>query len=525
MGRFWRWVSRLGVAGAVGLVVGLVFGAGVIYALHNADKLGDNEQRQPAAFSEVGRQTAGVLAARFRPWLRFDTAEHWRPLSITTLLAEQRGGRPAHQYCKRTSPKPTCSPIENEAAFNQQIGRDGALGLPTYIDLAGERLKHYRGPGRCEPLYDCGAGPGSAIYYHVIQSNDRFYIDYWWFFRFNNFYRTHPRSSCRRESFRHNGVCDEHEGDWEGITVVTPPNEDHRLDYVVYAAHKATFRYAAAGLGLRGMRPEVFIARGSHASYPSPCALGCKQPIAFQGLFDLPESRIDGGTGWERNADRCKPNARGSCLLDLLRPDRGPQAWTAWSGLWGAGCEAVCLGKQGPSSPRSPGLQARYQSPWCSSQGGVFTCDSRALRCSDWLGPLVAVVACDPQVLSAGLRNPTAPDVGSLRLTVKRNRTGKATTPRKETTPGVVQALGDPLAPGDIATVTGGRSQTQLLVRAQSGRFLVEARFDKLALDLHHRAVIRVGEGAEGPSIIAAGRHPVERRIIEIDQPPKAAGR
>lgn len=516
---FGRWVKRLGVAGAVGLAVGLAFGAGVVYALHKADKLGDNEQRQPAAFSEVGQETAGVLAARFQPWLRFDTAEHWRPLSITSLLAEQKGGQAAHRFCKRTSAQPSCTPIASEAAFTQQIGRDGALGVPTYIDLAGKRLEHYRGPGQCNPLFDCGNGPGSAIYYHVTQSNDRFYIDYWWFFRFNNFYRTHPNSICRNQSARRNGVCDEHEGDWEGITVVTPPDDGERLDYVVYAAHKATFRYAAAGLKLRGTRPEVFIARGSHASYPTACAHGCKQPIAFQGLFNLPESDINGGTGWERNADRCKPNARGSCLLDLLRPDRGPQAWTIWPGLWGAGCEAVCRGKQGPSSPRSPGLQARYQTPWCSSQGGVFTCDSRALRCTDWLGPLVAVVACDPQVLAAGLRNPAAPDAGSLTLSVKHRRTSK------ETTPGVVQALGDPLAPGDVATVTGGRSQTQLLVRAQSGRFVVEARFDKLGLDLHHRAVIRVGEGAEGPSIIAAGRQPVERRIIEIDQPPKGAGR
>ena len=32
------------------------------------------------------------------------------------------------------------------------------------------------------------------------------------------------------------------------VTVVTPPNDEDHVDYVVYAAHKGTFRYSASQL-------------------------------------------------------------------------------------------------------------------------------------------------------------------------------------------------------------------------------------------------------------------------------------
>jgi hypothetical protein len=155
----------------------------------------------------------------------------------------------------------------------------------------------------------------------------------------------------------------------------------------------------------------------------------------------LPESSFNGRADWERNRDDCKANEPNSCLLELPRTDEDPQAWTVWPGQWGAGCGEVCGGKPGAASPRSPGLQARYQTPWCSSQAGVFSCDTVALGCSDWLGPVVAAVACDPALLAAGLSNPHTTHRSSLTLAVKGTETNR------ETTPGVVQTLGDPLAP------------------------------------------------------------------------------
>jgi hypothetical protein len=498
------------------LVLGFLVGGGVVFLLHEKNYIGDEEPRQVAAFSEVPEAQAGALAERFRPWLKFDSEEAWRPLNIAHLLEERSNGVPAHLFCPRAASQDDCTGIGDEADFRQQAQEASALGDTTYIDIAGGREDEYRAPGgRCIGLADCGAGPGSAIYYHVLQSNDRFYIDYWWFLRFNNFYLSHPNISCRSETARETGACGEHEGDWEGVTVVTQPGDDEQVDYVVFAAHSGTFRYAASELRLRDQtRPEVYVARGSHASYPQQCSGGCTQPIAVEGLVTLPEGDFDGNEDWERNSEDCAPGATDSCLLPLPRTDDDPQAWTVWPGRWGAGCEEVCGGQPGPGSPRSPGLQARYQTPWCSAQGRAFTCDGAALGCSDWLGPLVVAVACDPALLAEGLRDPSESDTGGLSLTVR----GEEKT--TESTAGVVQALGDPLEAGDTVAVKGSGEEIQVLIRAQEGQFVVEARFDRVNLEAGEVGLVEISSGAEEPNVLLDGHRPVERRIHELDPLP-----
>jgi hypothetical protein len=515
MRRRWARILEFGGLAVLVFLLGFAAGAGVLYLLHSQHWLGDKQVRQVAAFSEVPEGQAADLAARFRPWLRFDSDERWRPLNIVGLLSETKDGAAVHRFCTRLATASTCTPIASATDFRSQADRATALGGDTYVDIAGRSLEKYRGPVPCGgKLLDCGNGARSAIYYHVTQSNDRFYIDYWWFLRFNHFERV-PGQVCLTETGRRSGACDEHEGDWEGVTVVTPPGVDDRIDYVVYAAHKGTFRYAATELGRHGLtRPDVYVARGSHASYPIACTGKCDQPIALQGLVTLPEASFDGKVAWERNGDSCHAGAADSCLLPLPRTDRDPQAWTVWPGQWGAGCADPCGGKPLLNSPRSPGLQARFQTPWCSTSGGAFSCDGRALGCSDWLGPLVAAVACDPAALSAGLNHAEEKHVGNIVLTVK----GEPRT--KETTPGVVQAVEAPLSPGETVTASGGGPGLQILVRARQGRFLTEARFADLGLAPGQQAVVTVAEGAEGPIVTMNGRPPVERRVLEVKPTP-----
>jgi hypothetical protein len=54
-------------------------------------------------------------------------------------------------------------------------------------------------------------------------------------------------------------------------------------------------------------------------------------------------------------------------------------------------------------------------------------------------------------------------------------------------------------------------------VRAQQGRYLVEARFDRLGHG--GEAVIKVTKGTQGPTVLLHGRRPVERRVLRV-QPP-----
>ena len=515
------------VAFAIGIIPGFVLGALVVVVLHDNYSLKPVEQRRVAAFSEVPDDEAGELAGRFRPWLLFDSAEQWRPLNVDRLFKER-----THRFCERPPtaqtgvPGPTlaeapCKRIGNLANFTRLVNDTAPVGSAKYIDLAGSKLDDYRGPDRCGDLLDCGSGPGSAIYYHVTESNDRFYVDYWWFLRFNHFYRSGPRFSCKADFAAKNGICDEHEGDWEGVTVVTPPGEQDRIDYVVYAAHKGTFRYTSPGFRTppgQPTRPVVYVARGSHASYPTKCPRKCIQPapLAFQGLIPLPESRYDGGDSWERNRGRCKPNAPGSCLL-ALRTEQESETWSDWPGQWGNRCGDVCGGRPGANSPQSPGTQSRYQTPACSSQNGLFTCDGKALGCNDWLGPLVVAVACDPDRLANGLTEPKERKTGTFAITVRRKQEEK--TRARETTPGVVQLVGRPLEDGDTVTLTGNARGVEILVRAQRGDRLLETRFDKLNVESGRPLVVSVGTRRGRLTVRLPGHEAAESRVLKLAPP------
>lgn len=512
-GRRRRVLKQVGAGFVAGGLVGLLVGSLVVYGWHRTHRPSAAPAATPAAFSDVAEPQAGVLASRFRPWLEFDRGEPWRPLDVSSLLAEGD-----HRLCARRAGEVTCTPIHRADDFAALVrptdGLDGAqargasAGQGSFLDLAGGKVADYHGPQRCEDreLEDCGSGARSAIYYHATESNDRLYLDYWWFLRFNHFARSHPGISCRVEEGRRSGACDEHEGDWEGVTVVTPPDDDQHIDYVVYAAHKGTFRYAASSLRMKdGTRPVVEVAQGSHASYPNRCDHDCRQPsgLAVDGLIDLPEGDTGGQRPWARDAEDCTPNAAGSCLESLAS-----QPWTTWPGQWGAGCGDACGGSVGASSPRSPGLQTRYQAPWCSTLGGAFTCDSRALRCGDWLGPQVVLVACHPGVLSESQRASETVETGRLAVDV-----GGAER-SQETTPGVVQALGPPLRPGDGATVVADGPATQILVRSEQDGVVAEDRFAGLGAAAGTHIAVTVVAGAEAPVVRADGRPPVERRVI-----------
>jgi hypothetical protein len=487
---------------AVGLLVGAVLGAGVVLALHFTNKLPGAGHRQIAPFSGVSDTEAAVLAARFRPWLDFDSAERWRPLNVDSMLNEG-----THQLCKRSGTT-QCVAVRDGAQFDALVRSTSELG--AHLNLAGSDVGQYHGPQKCRsPLLDCGTGPTSAIYYHVTESYDRFYVDYWWYLRDNHV--AFSRGLCFSKDLQRAGVCDEHEGDWEGVTVVTPPDDANHVAYVVYAAHKGAFRYAASSLTMTGTgktRPVVDVANGSHAAYPLACkSEPCFQPVglAAGGLIDVPEGRSDGRAPWARNADSaCDLGGTGSCLISL-----SSQPWTSWPGQWGDGCESACGGAGDVNSPQSPGLQARYQTPWCSTETIGITCDGRPVSCSDWLGPLVQAVICDPAELSRALASSNEVATGHLGLVVG----GKQII--QPTTPGVVQALGDPFQPPATLTAIADGPASEILVRARDNGVTVEDRFANLGLKPGESIPITISPGPNGPIVRAGSSAPVEQRILQ----------
>jgi hypothetical protein len=323
----------------------------------------------------VGAQEAEKLAALYRPILKFDRGERWRPLNVDRLLVESDENGPVHRLCDGVEADELHCPAITAAG---QLG--GEPNSPkAYVNFQGTRLggAEHRAvgladcPGEQLPvLQDCDHGPASAIYYRAVRANGRTYVDYWWFLRYNRFAKSSASELCG--SFLTNSKnCFDHEGDWEGVTAVTAVGDPERLDFVDYAAHEGVFRYSLGQIHHEGQRPVVFVANGSHAAYPEACPRNCSQVGKLLG-HSLPEDDTDGSQPWGRN-EPAECDQEPKCLQPL------PTAsWGAFAGFWGS---RKCTGRRSCRlgvPPRSPARQRRYNSPWCfSGPGLVLRCDGR----------------------------------------------------------------------------------------------------------------------------------------------------
>ncbi|HWM11441.1 MAG TPA: hypothetical protein VNO82_18935 [Solirubrobacteraceae bacterium] len=324
---------------------------------------GEVDQRRRAAVL-LPPERARELAVRYRPVLHFDSGEPWRPVNVDQLLLERRlDGLPLHQACRAPW---ACEPLEDVA----QLGGD-----VRYIDFGGTRLggADVSAPGldqcanRWAELLDCDRGPRSAIYYRAVSANDRVYVDYWWFLRYNRFRRWNAAELCSNRMLEPISEipCGDHEGDWEGVTAVTATGDPQRLAYVSYASHEFTVRHPA-GSG----RPNVFVAEGSHAAYPKACPKGCRQIASFF-VVKRPEENTDGKREWGRNDD---VECADSCLLPL--PESG---WSTFVGAWGSEtCESSGRACRLGHGPKSPPRQSRFRFPWCHTPPGAgrLECDT-----------------------------------------------------------------------------------------------------------------------------------------------------
>jgi hypothetical protein len=315
---------------------------------------GPVDQRR-RAFRELTGPRAERLAATFRPILRFAPGERWRPLEIDRFLAERRAGAGIHQLCA-----PGCEELDVAALAAAHGG---------HLDLDGSALSggDYRTPDRgiCPApqrpeLLDCDGGERSAIYYRVVEANDRRYVDFWWFLRFNGLQPVKTETACRDDAV--NKVCPEHEGDWEGVTVVTREGGDD-LEYVDYAQHDGVYRRLVRDPETVDGRPIVYVARDSHAGYPLDCKRSCRGFVL--SALEGPTGRIE----WARNDDSACGGAD-PCLRPF--PAGG---WRAFDGLWGSrGCASrrSCTFARAPQSPWN---QVRSKFPWCYKAGGRQRCD------------------------------------------------------------------------------------------------------------------------------------------------------
>lgn len=335
-----------------------------------------------------GSPTERRLAEALRPRLRFDSGERWRPISVSAFLAEEFEDGRRHELCDYGA-QGSCVPLTSR----DQLVR--SRGEPGYIDIHGEGRNgngyQAAAPGCLEEVHgtevlDCNSGRGAVMYYRRTTHEGRWYWDYWWFFRYSDY--SGFGDTC--ESF----FCGDHEGDWEGITVVTTPTENPEIIGALYAAHAHRVLVRGAELPKAGTHPLVFIADGTHASYPYLCSEKCRQYVS------LPETAHDGAVPWGANSDaECRKHRCVRPLPEVGKP--GAQAlplaggWAGWTGRWGGtcrrgGCERVVRWEP---SPRAPGTQSRFACPWAATRMALPRADNSGLSRSEKVGDAERLIA------------------------------------------------------------------------------------------------------------------------------------
>jgi hypothetical protein len=234
------------------------------------------------------------------------------------------------------------------------------------------------------------------MYVHVREHRGQLYLGYWWFQRFNGS-PWRPEVNCLPGLSISDVTCFDHEGDWEGVTVVLDLVRERLMQHryawanvdpeaVLYDSHGHPIRWRwedlerTADSGSEATHPVVYAAAGSHASYPAACYRDeCDQRLANHRY--TPEGGFDGKRPWtyDPERDQCQdaPGAADGtrtrpCLLALpsTRDGTAGVLWNAFPGRWGAAVCAdpvkICSQVDGP---RSPSLQARFQRPWEAADG------------------------------------------------------------------------------------------------------------------------------------------------------------
>jgi len=230
------------------------------------------------------------------------------------------------------------------------------------------------------------------MYVHVREEQGWLYLGYWWFLRFNTSpYR--PEVNCLPGLGFRKGSCFDHQGDWEGVTVVLRikrrgPDEltldNLEREAVHFDAHGHPVRWRWHDVErVREARDAthtvVYVAVGSHASYPAPCKEdSCTQDLAQSSLGD---GGFDGKVPWAYNAtDNCLAvkgadgqEDRGACLVGLpsTRDGKFGVLWNAFPGRWGAAtCSTFAKACSSGDGPDSPSGQTRFRKPWTVAANG-----------------------------------------------------------------------------------------------------------------------------------------------------------
>jgi hypothetical protein len=268
----------------------------------------------------LGRRSAAAtlaLARAYAPVLRLSSGEPYTPLRLEDYLS-------ASSLHSGTPPR---------GPFLQQ--RPSLFSLPStpgrsYLDLAGaDPNLDSSGYPQIEQRLE-SARPRPTVYWHLARqpSTGRVAIEYWLLYLYNDFY-------------------DQHEADWEGITVFLSGSTPIGVSY---SAHQGRRRSAWANQTSSGTHPIVYVARGSHANYPRPGSYSIRVCWTLSGRHCAATPKVDTATGTGR---QLTPSA-----YDLQEFGGSP-----YTGNWGSGTYILGIGRT-QDQITDPRRRSDYSNPF-----------------------------------------------------------------------------------------------------------------------------------------------------------------
>jgi hypothetical protein len=264
--------------------------------------------------------SAVQLARKYAPVVRLASGEHYQPLRLEDYLTKTvlRTGSPPHGTLTQAQPTLFSLPVTS---------------TPTYLDV--------RGP---EPNFQASkypvieqqlrlARPRPTVYFHLAYEpgQERVAIEYWLFYLYNDFY-------------------DQHEADWEGVTVVL---ENGAPLGAAYSQHQGRTWVAWSALAKSGLHPIVYVARGSHAEYSKAGHYSIRVCWTSRyGRHCSPTPRVDVADG---SGSKLAPAAY----------DLQPFGGTGYTGSWGSGNYVLGVGltKDRITDPRR---RSEYTNPFAA---------------------------------------------------------------------------------------------------------------------------------------------------------------
>jgi hypothetical protein len=268
------------------------------------------------------------LLRRFQPVLRYDSNEQFFADS-----AEQFMVNPGNELRRKRKDAgngavlASATPKGDEAPLTLEF-----LGPKAYADASpvqegdviGVSGKNYREQYR--RLRIAHPELNNVTYAHAIEANGRLWLQYWLWYFYNDYQLSFALGT--------------HEGDWEMVQLRMDDAAGHP-DIAVYAQHRygelrpwEQVEKFAPDL----LRPVVYVARGSHASY-------------FEAGFHQTEAWYDLADGKRRMPKRPR--------LEILGTDE--PAWARWPGRWG---DTLPRDKTLESnSPTGPGAKRQWLDP------------------------------------------------------------------------------------------------------------------------------------------------------------------